>query len=378
MSAVKTPVISYTHTTSTYKPMECLNIDFIGPFPDKGSILVMIDTFTRFVELYATPDATAKSACTALVEHTGRYGAPRYLRSDNGPHFANHVIDEFLKIVGSIHEKILPYSSEHNAIVERMNKEVNRHIRAYTYARATTENYQEILPFVQRILNTTVNAHTKITPAQLLYGNAINMDDGILIPRGEVNLIPENITASSTKMLKMQEELIKISAKILKESDDLHNAAQRPDVTQFEVGSYVLAAQRTQPETRMHTLWRGPFRVLSNNKGEYTLLNLITQKDIRYHMSQLKTFLFDPLHTDPTDVARRDYLEFFIEDIIDMRGQTSSYGTLEFEVKWLNYPSESNTWEPWKNLRRTDKLHEFLIRKNLRHLIPREFRLDYV
>ena len=42
MSAVKNPVISYTYTTSTYKPMECLNIDFIGPFPDKGSILFMI------------------------------------------------------------------------------------------------------------------------------------------------------------------------------------------------------------------------------------------------------------------------------------------------------------------------------------------------
>ena len=95
-------------------------------------------------------------------------------------------------------------------------------------------------------------------------------------------------------------------------------------------------------------------------------------------MSQLKPFLFDPLHTDPSDVARRDYLEFFIEEIIDIRGQTSNYGTLEFEVKWLNYPSENNSWEPWKNLRKTEKLHLFLIRKNLRHLIPREFRLDYV
>ena len=80
-----------------------------------------------------------------------------------------------------------------------MNKEVNWHIRAYyTYDRATTENYQEILPFVQRILNTTINDRTKISPAQILYGNAINMDEGILIPRGEVNLIRENITISST------------------------------------------------------------------------------------------------------------------------------------------------------------------------------------
>ena len=79
------------------------------------------------------------------------------------------------------------------------------------------------------------------------------------------------------------------------------------------MGSFVLAAQRTQPETRMHTLWRGAFRVLSNKKGEYTLLNLITQKDVRYHMSQLKPLLFDPLHTDPSNVARRDYLNYLFK-----------------------------------------------------------------
>jgi hypothetical protein len=201
------------------------------------------------------------------------------------------------------------------------------------YARATTDNYKEILPFVQRILNTTINKNTKISPAQLLYGNAINMDDGILIPRGDINLIPENITTASAKMLKMQEELMKISADILKEADDAHNATQKSNVTIFEEGSYVLASQRTQPETRMHTLWRGPFRVLRNRRKEYTLLNLVTQKETRYHMSQLKHFHFDPLRTDPLDVARRDYLEFFIEEIIDIRGQTSNYGSLEFEVK---------------------------------------------
>ena len=52
----------------------------------------MIDTFIRFVELYATKDATAKAACTALVEHVGRYGSPRFLRSDNGNHFANPLL----------------------------------------------------------------------------------------------------------------------------------------------------------------------------------------------------------------------------------------------------------------------------------------------
>ena len=95
-------------------------------------------------------------------------------------------------------------------------------------------------------------------------------------------------------------------------------------------------------------------------------------------MTQLKPFVFDPMKTDPTDIARRDYLEFLIEDILDMKGDISSYGTLKFHVKWLNYPHENNTWEPWKNLRKAEKLHRFLITKNLNHLIPREFRQEYV
>ena len=95
-------------------------------------------TFSRFVELYATSDATAKTACKALIEHVGRYGTPSILRSDYGPHFVAHIIDEFVKIVGTTHNKILPYCSEENAIVERINKEVNRHITAYAYERATT------------------------------------------------------------------------------------------------------------------------------------------------------------------------------------------------------------------------------------------------
>jgi hypothetical protein len=216
-----------------------------------------------------------------------------------------------------------------------------------------------------------------IAPYQLLYGMAIDLDEGILIPRGEINLVPESISTSTARMISIQEELIAITARLLKESDDAHNATQSPNITEFAVDSFVLVAQRTQPDTRMNTLWRGPMRVVSHHRSEYKLLDLITLKEKRYHMTQLKPFLFEPLRTDPTDVARRDYLEFFIEDILDMRGNTSNYGALEFQVKWLNYPQENNTWEPWKNLRKTDQLHQFLLKKNLRHLIPREFRLDY-
>ena len=37
----------------------------------------------------------------------------------------------------------------------------------------------------------------------------------------------------------------------------------------------------------------------------------------------MKPFFFNPLATDPLDVARRDYLEFFVEAIVNHKGDKS-------------------------------------------------------
>ena len=76
MNMLKIPIHAHGFTTSTYTPMECLNIDFIGPFPDQGYILVIVDTFNH------TTDATALSAAECLLKRFGRFGAPHQLRSD--------------------------------------------------------------------------------------------------------------------------------------------------------------------------------------------------------------------------------------------------------------------------------------------------------
>ena len=67
--------------------MECLKIDFVGPFPDGGYILVIVCTFTHLIELYHTPDATALSAAESLLKHFGRFGTPYQLSYDNGSYF---------------------------------------------------------------------------------------------------------------------------------------------------------------------------------------------------------------------------------------------------------------------------------------------------
>ena len=101
MSQIKIPIHAVKYTTSTYSTMECLNIDFVGPYPDGGYVLVIIDTFTRWVELYPCEAATALTALEGLLTHFGRFGCPRAIRSDRGSHFANELIKEFLRATGT-------------------------------------------------------------------------------------------------------------------------------------------------------------------------------------------------------------------------------------------------------------------------------------
>ena len=377
MSQIKIPINAYKYTTSTYRPMECLNIDFIGPYPDKGYVLNIIDTFTRWVELYPVPHATAEEACKCLLIHFGRYGSPTVIRSDKGAHFANSLIQQFLSATSTLQNLTLAYSSQENAIVERNNKEINRHLRALTFDTNTIDNYQQLLPFVQRIMNSSYNARTKVSPADLLFGNSVDLSGGIynsIVPH-----TPNTNTQSESmdKMIKMQTHLIEISKKILEDSDKEHNSSNSSSITEFQKNSYVLVQQRSSPDTRLHTLWRGPLKVIDFKQGQYTLLDLTTNKEKEYHSTQMKEFIFNPLRTIPSDVSRKDYLEFFIETILSHSGNPKRISTLKFKIKWLGYDDTYNSWEPWSSLRQMEILHKYLIEHNMSNIIPRKFRENY-
>ena len=63
----------------------------------------------------------------------------------------------------------------------RVNKEVNRHMRALTFDTNSVDDYAMILPIVQRILNAAYSDSTKVSASQLLFGNAINLDRGLFL-----------------------------------------------------------------------------------------------------------------------------------------------------------------------------------------------------
>ena len=116
-----------------------------------------------------------------------------------------------------------------------------------------------------------------------------------------------------------------------------HIATSPQDITVLPVGSYVLARYTTQSPTRLHTLWRGPFQVVSVHNSDYALLDITPKKHKHLHISNLKQFVFNPKHTDPADVARRDYMEFFIDSIIQHQGNSRRKTQMRFLIKWTDF-----------------------------------------
>lgn len=107
--------------------------------------------------------------------------------------------------------------------------------------------------------------------------------------------------------------------------------------------------------------------------GEYTLRNLVTNKDEKVHVSRIRHFQYDPARTDPVQVALRDRNEFIIESVLQHNGHINDKSQLQFLVKWLGYDDAENTWEPWKELRGNSVLHEYLRENNLARLIPKSY-----
>ena len=109
------------------------------------------------VELVSALDATAKSAARAILSHNGRFGQAHQLISDNGPQFVNDVLIALCDLLGTEHVLTVPYSNEENSTVERVNKEIMRHLRALVFDKKTYKYWSDNLPIIQRIINTSMH-----------------------------------------------------------------------------------------------------------------------------------------------------------------------------------------------------------------------------
>jgi len=380
MSRIKVPIHTSPFTTASYGLMKKLSCDCIGPLKvtiqGYTHILVIIDNFSRYAMLYAIMGVTALEIARCLLIHIGIFGCPQIIQMDNGTEFVNEIVSEVIKLTGTLAGSVLAYSKEENAIVERCNKEVMRHIRAMVFEINKRDAWSIYVPLAQRIINSEIHSRIGVSPNELVFGGKIDLDGGFLDTPMIVSK-DVNVAAWSSDMINLQSKLINIAQKRQAEQDEkFMQKSQNNLITQYDVNSFVLvlypaSAMGQRAPTKLHTHWKGPMRVISNKGAEYLLHDLVQDKQIPIHVKRLKKFEHDPIHVDPLAIAAKDYEEDEVELILEHKGDPKRKSSLDFLVRWLGYDETEDLWLPWSALRTNAVLHQYLRDNNMHKLIPK-------
>ncbi|GKT26098.1 hypothetical protein ADUPG1_013238 [Aduncisulcus paluster] len=100
-------------------PFHTICVDTMGPFPASSDgtmyIIVIVDRFSRWVELHPAKSLEAKEASTAIMERiVSRFGVPRNIISDGGSQYSCFLTDHLWDTFGVKHHVTTPAHSQSN------------------------------------------------------------------------------------------------------------------------------------------------------------------------------------------------------------------------------------------------------------------------
>ncbi|GFV02306.1 hypothetical protein TNCV_4192201 [Trichonephila clavipes] len=117
------------HRYNVGAPFERIAFDILGPLPRTASgnkyLLVVMDYFTKWPEVYPIPDQEAPTVAEAVVQHwISRYGVPLQLHSDQGRNFVSAVLKGVCELLGIDKTKTTPLHPQSDGMVERFNRTI--------------------------------------------------------------------------------------------------------------------------------------------------------------------------------------------------------------------------------------------------------------
>lgn len=155
-------------------PLERVHIDFMGPLPEtlegNTNILVMVDQFTKWVEIIPLPSQTAEETARALVDQVfTRIGCPLTIHSDQGRNFESSLFKSICEAFHIHKTRTTPYRPCANGQVERFNRTVMDAVRCFVSDSQT--DWDNYLPQLAGAIRSSVNRMTGLTP------NMMTMDE---------------------------------------------------------------------------------------------------------------------------------------------------------------------------------------------------------
>ena len=262
------------------RPLEKLQVDFVGPFPSTDAhrfryVLQIQDVFSRYLMLLPAEDSTAETAARLVHDRwVCTFGVPVTITSDRGPHFAAETFRAMCRRIGVRHVMGAPLHPQSQGQVERQNQLISN-------LRCLCTNDVRVWPTkifeLQFSHNTAVNASTKFSPYELLFARPARRPESAIGETADVPEQPDQPQHDEVMARRRRLDHAHAEAKVsVKHAQDarveksLGQARGHP----FEVGDLVrlrlTAAERSRRGGKLSPVLSDLFRVAQVLKGGWT------------------------------------------------------------------------------------------------------------
>lgn len=233
-------------TPVLHQRFEVLAMDLFGPLPEgpRGEkwILLVEDTASRWVELFALCDSTAETCAKILIEEVFlRYGIPRRVVSDNGSQFVSAVMQKVMYVLG-VQQTLIPvYHPEANP-AERKNRELKQLLAILVGPEH--RRWPTVLPAVRFALNSAHNIGTGQSAAYLTFARELRSPMSV---HTDIRAIvsKQNFVPQITPYLKDFARILVDVKRRVEDQQDVRKAVgdrRRRDVTPYKEGDLVLVS----------------------------------------------------------------------------------------------------------------------------------------
>lgn len=272
------------------RPFHTLHADHLGPFVRSKCgncyLMVMVDAFSKFVNITAVRNTKSSTAIRVLKKHISFFGTPSRLITDRGSCFTSQLFKKFIHNSGITHVLNAVSTPRANGQVERFNKTILDALATKTHGK-DDRTWDENIYDIQIGINTTVHKTTQKCPSELVFGFRLtNTSEAILndVIDDTLDITPidrlEEIRTEASERIRVQQE-----------KDKERFDKNRKTGTKYKEGDLVRVERDLSgcdgKSKKLNAKFQGPYRIIKILPNERFVIEdtPITRKQSRRYES---------------------------------------------------------------------------------------------
>lgn len=170
-------VVSQTSNPESFKSTELprghrqlLGADLLGPLPSGDSLFVVVDYYSRYVEVEIMRKTTTDRIIKSLHKMFQIHGLPIQIVTNNGPQFISAEFKDFMEQQDIEYRRVTPLWPQANGEVKRQNRSILKRLKI---AQVEKRNWRDELSDYLTMYRTTPHSTTGVSPSEMLFKRKI-------------------------------------------------------------------------------------------------------------------------------------------------------------------------------------------------------------